>query len=374
MSIYQTTAPLGSGETYTSEWFGGRIDIYAPDVLVTCKTDSNCTLYFDFSPDGVNADSTFPPSGFDVAANISEFHTAVKGNRYFRLRLVNGSDAQTYLRLHWSFGRYRQGNLPLNAAIGADSDAIVVRSIPPDLDLSLGRVSGFEAGVKFGRNPDVDAAEDVWDLGGTYTGQPDSYTPELIEAFSSDANDTSAGTGARTIRIFGLKTSTSTDYESEDITLNGATGVDSVNTWWRVNRAYVLTAGSGGGNAGIVTFRAKTTTANVFGEIPTGLNQTTIAAYTVPFGKSFVLRNIRAAITKSGGSAASATISFRVREQGGVYRAVRVFDLQTGAMLDDAEYAGSVFAAGSDIKVRVDAVSTTNLICDASFQFVLVDD
>jgi hypothetical protein len=374
MASYLERTPLGIGETFTSEWFEGLPGFHSPDVMASCKTDADCTMYFDFSPDGVNADSTFPPNGFQVAAGVTELHRAVKGQRHFRIRIVNGSTAQTYLRLHWTFGKYQQGNLPANAIVSPDADAIVVRSVMPALDMALGRFAGFEAGVKFGRNADVDAPEDIWNGGGVYTGQPESYTPELIEVFSSDANDTSAGSVARTVRIFGLKTATSTAYESEDITLSGVTGVDSVSTWWRVNRVYVLTAGTGGANAGTITVRAKTTTANVFAVMPIGFNQTTIAAYTIPAGKSLILNHIRGAITKTGGSAASATLTLRVREVGGVYRAIRVFDLQAGAALDNPEYSSSLIPAGTDMKFRIDEVSTTNVVCDASFQYVLVSE
>lgn len=53
-----------------------------PDVMVSLKSDQAGTEYFDFSNDNTNWD-TFPVSGFAVSANIHEFHTAVKGKRYF---------------------------------------------------------------------------------------------------------------------------------------------------------------------------------------------------------------------------------------------------------------------------------------------------
>jgi hypothetical protein len=111
--------------TFTGTW--ERNDY--PDVMVTCKADVAGTLYFDFSDDNGTTVSTFPVSGFTAAAGIYEFHTAVKGMRWFRVRLVNGSAGQTTCALNTYFGTFRQGNLTLNQSISDDADSIVVRSV-----------------------------------------------------------------------------------------------------------------------------------------------------------------------------------------------------------------------------------------------------
>lgn len=118
------TALVGDA-TFTGAW--ERNDY--PDVMVTCKADVAGTLYFDFSDDNGTTVSTFPVNGFTVAAGIYEFHSAVKGMRWFRVRLVNGSAGQTTCALNTYFGTFRQGNLTLNQSISDDSDSIVVRSV-----------------------------------------------------------------------------------------------------------------------------------------------------------------------------------------------------------------------------------------------------
>jgi hypothetical protein len=121
-----TTTPILASTTYTGTY---ELINNLNDVMVSCKTDQAGTLYFDFSNDGTNTD-TFPSNGFSVSANIHEFHVAVKGKRYFRVRLENTSVSnQTYLRLYTYYGNFRQGNLPLNQSISDDSDSIVVRSV-----------------------------------------------------------------------------------------------------------------------------------------------------------------------------------------------------------------------------------------------------
>jgi hypothetical protein len=119
-----STTPLGISATFT-----GTADVNnLPDVMVSCITDQAGTLFFDFSVDGTNW-NTFPTAGFTLVAGVHEFHTAVKGSRQFRVRLVNGVLAQSYLRLYVYYGVYRQGNAPISQAIGGDSDAIVTHSV-----------------------------------------------------------------------------------------------------------------------------------------------------------------------------------------------------------------------------------------------------
>jgi len=120
-----STTPLNTGITFT-----GTSELNnTPDVQVSCKTDQNGILYFDFSNDNVNWD-TFPVSGFPVTAGIHEFHNAVKGPRYFRVRFTNSSlSNQTYLRLYTYYGTFRQLNSPLLRTINSDDDATTVRSI-----------------------------------------------------------------------------------------------------------------------------------------------------------------------------------------------------------------------------------------------------
>lgn len=119
-----TTTPLASGATYT-----GTFELNgAPWVQVSCKTDNGGTLYFDFSNDGTNVD-TFPTDGFTIASGIHEYHTAQKGYRYFRVRLVNDTGAQSYLRLYTSYGWFDQGIAPIGFTIADDADAKVVKSV-----------------------------------------------------------------------------------------------------------------------------------------------------------------------------------------------------------------------------------------------------
>jgi hypothetical protein len=263
--------------------------------------------------------------------------------------------------------------------MGAGTTGDPFFSIPADFytEAALGNVTDRVIGLVFGRNPDVNIGtlpEDVWNGGGTYTGQPTSFTPETVTVVSSSTADASAGTGARTIRIFGLKTNTSTAYESEDITLNGTTGVVSSSTWWRVNHIQVLTAGTGLENAGSITCNSTTTTANIFAVMPIGYNSALIAAYTVPFGQTAIIKRFRVSIARLSGAAGSATISFRTRPSGGVYNSKQVFEVTTSTQTEFTNLGGIVLPALTDIKIKVDSLSDNATKVEAAFEYMLIAD
>jgi len=237
-------------------------------------------------------------------------------------------------------------------------------------EVAQGNVPGMAILHKFGENPDIDSAggyEDIWGGGGHYTGQ-DATAAETLELFSSDANDTSAGTGARTVEIFGLDAAYAD--QSETISLNGVTAVTSVNTYIRMNRMIVRTAGSGGKNAGTLTCRQTTTTANVMGVIQIGYNQTMIAAWTVPAGEEgYFLQWYAGVANKTSGAI---EIRLLVRPFGEVWQVKE----ETAAAADGTSYVPRVYtvpknslAAKSDIKIEADS-SVNNMAVFAGFEIL----
>ncbi len=304
--------------------------------------------------------------------SLTEIQKAFNGGENFTVTVTQFGSAGTMDCI----AVVQEGTVSLggtNPVLGAGT---AMYGIPYDfyLEVSKGNVPDHSIGTKFGRNPDTDTGstpEDVWGGGGTYTGHP-TGSPEIIEVFSANANDTSAGTGARTVRFWGLKTSASTAYETEDIILNGSTGVDSVSTWYRLNRAKVLTAGSGGENAGTITFRHKTTTANVFAQLPAGYNQTLIAAYTVPVGHTTYVKSLRISLSRANGSPGSATVSFRCRPLGGVFNSGYVFEVTHSAPAFLTFNGSQPLEAGTDVKFTIEDVSDNNTVIEASMEHMMV--
>lgn len=171
-------------------------------------------------------------------------------------------------------------------------------------DFIIGAVTGktqlqYEVSTvnKFGYNPEIDTTtdpEDIWDGGGIWTPPTTARVHAIV---SSSANDTAAGTGARTMRVIGLD---SNNLEiQEDITLNGVTPVNTTNSYTIIYRMYLLTAGSGEVNAGTITATAATD-ATVTAQINIGRGQTLMAIYCVPDGYTGLLTNYYASITRPG--------------------------------------------------------------------------
>jgi hypothetical protein len=103
---------------------------------------------------------------------------------------------------------------------------------------------------------------------------------------SASANDAAAGTGARTVKITYLDQTGAGPY-TETLTLNGTTGVNTVATnICFIEQIEVMTAGSGGVNAGIITLYSAVAKGGVaIGTINASDNQTFWCHHYVPTGK-----------------------------------------------------------------------------------------
>lgn len=160
------------------------------------------------------------------------------------------------------------------------------------LEVAAGNVSGASTLNKFGRNMDVDTAaeEDVWSNGGIWV-PPTTARIHSITAGAADVAVT--GTGARTLEIQGLDATFAS--VTETVNLNGATGVNTANSYVIIHRMIVKTAGSGGKNAGIILATAATD-GTVTASIDAGFNQTLMAIYQVPLGKSLYMSGYYASV------------------------------------------------------------------------------
>lgn len=240
-------------------------------------------------------------------------------------------------------------------------------------DVLLGNVPNTVADILFGINKDIDtgsAPEDVWSLGGTYTGQPVNDI-ERIRITSTSAQDAPGGTGAEGYILFGLKSPSSQFYETEFIPANGLSPAVSQNEWWRINRVLVTTAGSNGGIVGTATIQHDVTIANIFGIIEPGVNRTQAAVYTVPAGFQMGVNKGIISIGRVNGSPGHATVCGVVRAPGSIYECVFTYSITDGGPIPfQFDYLGFV-PEGSDIKFTVLDVSDNNTIVSCSMNFIL---
>ena len=175
---------------------------------------------------------------------------------------------------------------------------------PFGLQVSRGQIQGHSSVIVFGYNPDVDTSEEsVWPDGGTI---PHPTSASVLKISSSSANDTSAGTGARSVFIEGLDG----DYTvvSETVILSGQTAVNTTNSYLYVNSFYVATVGSGGENAGNINAGTGTVTAGVpavlYDIIATGYNSRTTGHYCVPAGYTgYLIQGVFSSGQASGSTA-----------------------------------------------------------------------
>lgn len=127
------------------------------------------------------------------------------------------------------------------------------------LALHRGAIPGLSGNVSFAG---VDAVgqtfQTVWRHGGLYEYPS---TPMAMTVSSTSADDTAAGTGARTVVISGLVD----DFESstETVTLDGQNPVSVPGNWIRINRVSADDVGSGNVNAGDIHIGSGTVTAGV---------------------------------------------------------------------------------------------------------------
>lgn len=133
-----------------------------------------------------------------------------------------------------------------------------------------------------------------------------TYTPQGTNAqrsvSSTSTSDTSAGTGARTVTVNFLDT-TMGALQSETVTLNGTTAVNTVTTSLAlIENLVVASVGSGGGNVGTLqVFTATAGGGSVWGSIAASDNQTFWAHHYVPAGVTCYLLAFSAGATVVAG-------------------------------------------------------------------------
>lgn len=268
-----TATLLTNGSSFTGEWE----DVSTFDsVVVAAKTDQNGTFSIQFSPDGVNVDSTL--TRYYRTNQIEAPHRFTITRKYCRVVFTNdsGSD-QTYLRLQTSYGSYPELNAPTDSTLAQDFDATVVRPTKFNYEVGLGRRQGYTLWNKWGYNDDVDVGtETVWSPGGTFARMTAAATLSVVSTSTDDDGDP-AGTGAQTLIIWGIDENW--EEQIEVITMNGTTPVITTGTWLGVNRMSVYACGTGLINAGTITATATGGGSTVQAQIPVGEGSTQQAIF-----------------------------------------------------------------------------------------------
>lgn len=156
-----------------------------------------------------------------------------------------------------------------------------------NLEVKRGNVAGVEAWGMYATSGSILTSSKTISSHPTANVDQSSIfaTPATVKVSSTSANDTSGGTGLRTLTLIGLDSSGV--EQSETITMNGQTAVNSVNEYKAINGATFLTYGSNNGKVGTIYVGTGTVTAGV----PATLFyvNTTTMYYTVPTLKTLHL-------------------------------------------------------------------------------------
>lgn len=239
--------------------------------------------------------------------------------------------------------------------------------------------SNYETVQKFGRHPNMAAAdtnEEIWDDGSAYTYMSAATTLTVSSASANDISST--GTGARTVRVFGLNS----DYQevSQDVNMNGQSGVTLPTALIRVYRAYVLTAGSNDTNVGNIWVGEGSITGGVpatkYAGILANNGQTLMAIYTIPAsdssGTTYAFgRVIRWYASIAAAASARAELALKVREFGGAWRIRRFLGVAEGGPVDEMLTWGIDVAPKSDISIVAITNGVNSSIIDAGFDVAL---
>jgi hypothetical protein len=245
--------------------------------------------------------------------------------------------------------------------------------------IARGEVAGSSTWSKTGYNGNVGITEeDMWG-GGNECNFPAAATGMFV--YSTNANDTIAGTGIRSVNVTFL---TAGGIQStETVNMNGLSGVTLSNTPYRINHFRAALAGSGAKAAGDIylmnTAGSRVVDAagtSVYSIMATGYTRARNIQYTIPAGKKLHINSIGFSCgDKTTGK--SVRFTTRARYDNLTGTSTTFFVAYHEKMLQDAAYdkylvPDTVFPEMVDLKVSVIS-DTAGAICTCDLRGYLCD-
>ena len=229
---------------------------------------------------------------------------------------------------------------------------------PFELQVSRGQVYRHTPLFKYGYNPlIVNVNETIWDGGGIY-----SYPASALSMTVTSA----AGATDNGVQVVVIGLDANWAEVTQTATLAGSGTATLTTSLRRVYRAYIT--GTQSPTASITIANGGTT----YAQITSGENQTLMAVYTVPAGKTLYL-NRGTANFGTDLSGAYLTIRFMQRPFGGLFRTAMKLDLISGREDFNFMYP-QVFPEKTDLEVRGICSKNQANAVSATFQGVLIDN
>lgn len=173
----------------------------------------------------------------------------------------------------------------------------------------------------------------------------------LLQISSTSANDTAAGTGARSVFITGLDL----NYNpiSETLVTNGVSNVVTVNSYLRVNNAFVTSSGTfATTNLGDITLQ-KSGGGNILGIIRANVGRLGSAVFTVPNGFTTILNSLSGSVL---GALANVAQVGRADNSNGAMNTGAIFNLSGTGSFEEAIPGNVILPQKTDITFRVTSV------------------
>ena len=241
-----------------------------------------------------------------------------------------------------------------------------------NLNIARGLVKGTSHVNKFGFNDTVGTDwEPISVASSNFTYPTTAAVASLVSTSTEDDEDKGGGvegTGAHRVEIQGLDE----DYNlvTETLITNGTTARTSTNTFLRIFRARVLTAGSTGGLVGTISISVGGNTLATID--PVHDNQTLQAAYTVPAGHTAYVSRIQATSTKDN---KAAMIGLFVRPPGDdtVWTVKQLIEAYRNSVVVDFPVP-LVIPEKTDIELRGKNLNSGNVSIGGTFDLILIKD
>ena len=165
-------------------------------------------------------------------------------------------------------------------------------------EVSMGDVSGYKTLSIFSGTDVFQSTDGEIDVWADNSVLQYLSSAEPLDIVSSSANDSFAGTGARTVQVMGLDN----DYlfQTETVEMNGLTPVQTVNSYIRVRAIVVLTSGNSGTNVGSISATASvsaTLQAKMLADYGASIN----SHYTCPANKVAMIKGFEFSAFKTVG-------------------------------------------------------------------------
>ena len=401
-----STANILADASFTGDW---QDTLNYNFIIVGIKSSHDSAtdgLAIQWSSDGV---TVHDDDVFTISANKGKVFTFSPARRYMRIIYTNGSTDTSSFNLQTIFKAMgsKASSHRIQDNIVAEDDAQLVKSVltgqdedgtfqnvstTVDGDLTIsdnssglsiaeGNVTGKTFIHKFGNAPDFDATDGdvtVWDGaddGTTWENMVYDYSTsaDIQYISSTDAGDT------QTIEVQGLDSDYNIVTQTKDLTGQTSATLDTplIRVFRMKNNnstdlaGHVFCSTSTAGAGGVPT------AANVRAIIQPGNNQTLMAVYTIPAGKTGYMRDWYAS-TSGANKNSNYTVKVFAKPFGGVFQMKHISALnETGTSYIKHDYTEpEVFAEKTDIEIRMNVLAggTTAAAVSAGFDIVLVDN